>query len=57
MVNEPPKPESLHQERHTCGRLLIVVKKDGLELVCPKCGDKVLYTWRKLLVMQLASMA
>lgn len=45
--------DNIHSERHTCGRLLIVVKLEGLELVCPKCGEKVIYSWRKILSMQL----
>lgn len=48
-----PTSDTVHQERHDCGRLLIVVKKDGIELACPKCGGKELYTWRKILTMQL----
>lgn len=49
--------DNIHCERHTCGRLLIVVKLDGLELACPKCGEKVIYTWRKILMMQLLAWA
>jgi DNA-directed RNA polymerase subunit RPC12/RpoP len=45
--------DNIHAERHTCGRLLIVVKLEGLELVCPKCNEKVVYSWRKILSMQL----
>lgn len=49
--------DNIHSERHTCGRLLIVVKPNGLELVCPKCNEKVIYTWRKILSMQLMAWA
>jgi hypothetical protein len=49
--------DKIHSERHTCGRLLIVVRLDGLELVCPKCNEKVVYTWRKILMMQLMAWA
>jgi DNA-directed RNA polymerase subunit RPC12/RpoP len=49
--------DKIHAERHTCGRLLIVVKLEGLELVCPKCNEKVIYTWRKILMMQLMAWA
>ena len=53
MITESERPDAIHQEKHTCGRLLIVVKKNGIELACGKCGQKVLYTWQKILVMQL----
>lgn len=45
--------DSIHSERHTCGRLLIIVRPMGLQMKCPKCGEEVLYTWRKILTMQL----
>ena len=55
----PPRVESdtLHQERHTCGRLLVNVKLNGLELACGKCGEKVVITWRKIMGMMLLAWA
>lgn len=47
--------DTIQEVRHTCHRLLIVVKAGGLELVCPKCGEKVLYSWRKILTMMLVA--
>ncbi len=41
--------------RHKCGRLLIVIRPRGIELACPKCGDKVLYTWKMILMMMLVA--
>ncbi len=46
--------EQGEQLRHSCGRLLVVVRPRGIELACPKCGGKVLYTWKMLLMMMLA---
>ncbi len=51
---EHGEQEQVEQLRHSCGRLLVVVRPRGIELVCPKCSGKVLYTWKRLLRMMLA---
>jgi len=47
-----PSSDTVQEVRHTCGKLVIAVKPNGIELMC-KCGGRVLYTWRQILTMQL----
>ena len=49
--------EVIHSERHTCGRVLIMVRPAGIQLKCHKCGEEVLYSWRKILTFQLLAWA
>ncbi len=41
--------------RHTCNRVLIVVRLAGIEIHCDKCNSKRLYTWREILTMMLSA--
>ncbi len=41
--------------RHTCNRVLIIVRLNGVEVRCEKCGVPRLYTWREILTMMLAA--
>lgn len=49
--------ESGDEIRHnsaTCHHLLFMVRRGGIEIMC-KCGIKVLYTWRQILLLMLAA--
>ncbi len=41
--------------RHTCNRVLFVVRLRGIEVRCEKCGVPRLYTWREILTMMLTA--
>ncbi len=43
------------QVRHACNRLLMVANRKGIELACDKCGGKVVYTWREILLLMLTA--
>ncbi len=51
----PPDEERVAEIRHDCHRLLIVVKRRGIQLKCDKCNREVLYTWRHVLAMMLSA--
>ncbi len=38
-----------------CSHTLIIVKPNGIELKCDSCKSRILYSWRKVLMMMLAA--
>ncbi len=46
---------TIQEVRHTCSRMMFIVRRNGIELRCDKCGSTVLYTWREILTMMLTA--
>ncbi len=46
---------AVQEIRHSCSRMMFIVRRNGIELHCDKCGSLILYTWREILTMMLAA--